>query len=56
MKICKHKNLQAYAGYSFDLKAYRGSFMHGKMSSIPPFNPIAIAMIFILVRHAFLVV
>jgi hypothetical protein len=37
-------------------KAYRGSFMHGKISSIPPVNPAVIAMIFILVRHAFLVV
>jgi hypothetical protein len=27
-----------------------------KMSSIPPLNPAVIAMIFILVRHAFLVV
>jgi hypothetical protein len=50
------KNLQVYAVYSSDLKADRGSFIHGKMSSIPPVNPIVIAMIFILVRHAFLVV
>jgi hypothetical protein len=30
--------------------------MHGKMSSIPSVNPAVIAMIFFLVRHAFLVV
>jgi hypothetical protein len=50
------ENLQVYAGYCSDPKADRGGFMHGKISSIPPVNPVVIAMISILVRHAFLVV
>ncbi len=50
------EHLQVYAGYCSNPRAYRRSFMHGKMSSVPPVNPIVIAMIFILVRHAFLVV
>ncbi len=50
------ENLKVYAGYCSEPKADRGGFMHGKMSSIPPVNPAVIAMIFILVRHAFLVV
>jgi hypothetical protein len=50
------ENLQVYAGYYSDPKADRGSFMHDKMSSISHVNPAIIAMIFILVRHAFLAV
>jgi len=50
------ENLQVYAGYYFDPKANRGSFMHIKMSSIPPINPAVIAMICIPVRYTFLVV
>jgi hypothetical protein len=50
------ENLQVYARYYSDPKADRRSFMHVKMSSIPPTNPAVIAMIFIPVRHAFLVV
>jgi hypothetical protein len=38
------ENLQVYAGYCSDPKADRGSFMHGKMSSIPPVNPIFLVM------------
>ncbi len=47
--FCGDENLQVYTGYCSDLKADRGCFMHVKMSSIPPI----IAMIFVLVRHAF---
>jgi hypothetical protein len=50
------ENLQVYAGYCSDPKADRGSFMQVKMSSIPPVSPAVTAMIFILVRHVFLVV
>jgi hypothetical protein len=53
--ICD-ENLQVYIAYCFDPKADRGSFMHVKMSLILPINLAVIAMIFILVRHAFLVV
>jgi hypothetical protein len=50
------EHLQVCAGYCSNPKANRGSFVHGKMSSVPHVNPIIIAMIFIIVRHAFLVV
>jgi hypothetical protein len=50
------EHLQVYAGYCSNPRADRGSFMHGKMSPVPSVNPIVIAMILILVGHAFLVV
>ncbi len=50
------QHLQVFVGYYSNPKANRGSFMHGNMSSFPPINPTIIAMISILVRHAFLVV
>ncbi len=50
------ENVQVYARYCSDPKADRGGFMHGKISSIPIVNAVVIAMISILVRHAFLVV
>jgi hypothetical protein len=50
------EHLQMYARYCSNPKADRGRFMHGKMSSIPLVNPTVIAMIFIIVQHAFLVV
>ncbi|CAK9278080.1 unnamed protein product [Sphagnum jensenii] len=42
------ENLQVYARYCSDPKADRGGFMHRKISSIPPVNPVVIAMISIL--------
>jgi hypothetical protein len=42
------ENLQVYTSYISNPKVDKGSFMHGKMSLVPPVNPIVIAMMFIL--------